>query len=345
MNGFTASIRLAADGVAWFVGLVSNHMGLVKNILLGVGIVLGVLAAQMIVTWVAVAWPILAVIAAIALVITALNKLGVSTQTIVGVVAGLFGMLFAFLWNKVAYLWNVILSFAEFFVNVFIDPVYAVQKLFYDLSKDFLGHLYNMVRGAEDFSSSFSKTMLEGINLAIQGFNWMIDAINKIPGFKIEPAKLLDENNVHTVSDSLKNMMDQLEKPTTDKNVVDFSKYKMQEKSMGAAFNSGMEYGTGLFATMSNAMDGLKEKGDAWSTIDKVNEIGKIKDKVDISSEDLKVMRELAEMKNIQNFVTLTPTVQVTTGDINHPTSVDEIIRQIEDAMVKEVANSAQGMY
>lgn len=79
--------------------------------------------------------------------------------------------------------------------------------------------------------------------------------------------------------------------------------------------------------------------------INKVNEVGKISDTVDVSSEDLKVMRDLAEIQSIQNFVTLTPTVQVTTGDISQPSDVDEIIRRIEQAMEREIANSAQGVY
>lgn len=76
-----------------------------------------------------------------------------------------------------------------------------------------------------------------------------------------------------------------------------------------------------------------------------VGTVDKVKNTVDISSEDLRVMRDLAEMKHVQNFVTLTPTVEITTGDINQPTSVDEMIRKIEEVMVKDIANSAKGVY
>ncbi|RXZ77246.1 hypothetical protein EBB07_33785 [Paenibacillaceae bacterium] len=79
-------------------------------------------------------------------------------------------------------------------------------------------------------------------------------------------------------------------------------------------------------------------------TIDKVKKVGKIEDKVDISSEDLKVMRDLAEMKTIQNFVTLTPTVQVTTGDINNGTDLDTLLNGIEERMANEIESSAKGL-
>ncbi|PPA86523.1 hypothetical protein C4A75_04620 [Brevibacillus laterosporus] len=57
------------------------------------------------------------------------------------------------------------------------------------------------------------------------------------------------------------------------------------------------------------------------------------------------MMRELAEMKNIQNFVTLTPTVQVQTGDINKGADIDTVVAEITKVLETEVANSAKGVY
>ncbi|TNJ68230.1 hypothetical protein FE784_00790 [Paenibacillus hemerocallicola] len=79
--------------------------------------------------------------------------------------------------------------------------------------------------------------------------------------------------------------------------------------------------------------------------IKSIGEVGKIKDKVDISSEDLRMMRELAEMKSIQNFVSLTPTVQVTTGPVGGESDIDTIVARIEDKLVTQIASSAKGVY
>ncbi|MDT2294868.1 hypothetical protein P7H15_21545 [Paenibacillus larvae] len=80
-------------------------------------------------------------------------------------------------------------------------------------------------------------------------------------------------------------------------------------------------------------------------SLKKVDKVGKIEDQVDISSEDLKVMRELAEMKSIQNFVTLTPTVNVKTGDIREGYTLDEIIDRLTDKLQSDIVASAQGVY
>ncbi|MBB6632757.1 tape measure protein [Cohnella thailandensis] len=86
--------------------------------------------------------------------------------------------------------------------------------------------------------------------------------------------------------------------------------------------------------------------GEGANNINKVNEVGKINSTVDISSEDLKMMRELAEMKNIQNFVTLQPNFSFGDTHVRQDgRSVDEIIANIGERLNETIASSAQGVY
>ncbi|SEU26621.1 hypothetical protein [Paenibacillus sp. NFR01] len=85
--------------------------------------------------------------------------------------------------------------------------------------------------------------------------------------------------------------------------------------------------------------------GNNLNTVNRVNEIGDIKNSVDISSDDLKMLRELAEIQSIQNFVELTPTVQVTTGNINNAGDIDSIINKIGQKLNEEFISTAQGVY
>jgi len=66
---------------------------------------------------------------------------------------------------------------------------------------------------------------------------------------------------------------------------------------------------------------------------------------MDVSNEHLEMMRDLAEQESVQNFVTLTPTVQVTTGDIKEEADINTIISRIETYMENELVNSAEGVY
>lgn len=100
-----------------------------------------------------------------------------------------------------------------------------------------------------------------------------------------------------------------------------------------------------LFKVADSPEGAGRAGGDGYNNIDKVGEVGKIKDTVDIASEDLKIMRELAEMKNIQNFVTLTPTVSVTTGDIRNESDADTIVTKIKTMLERDIASSASAVY
>ncbi|QHZ51325.1 hypothetical protein [Paenibacillus larvae] len=319
---------------------------------------------------------------AIGLIIAVLTLFGVTAQEIVGFVAGLFGSFFAFFHNGFALMWNRVVSFAEFLVNVFIDPVYAVKNYFYNMAVDFGKYMVNMIRSAEDFAGGFTKVIFEAINIALRAFNLFAQGVNAVLGTEFKSVGLLDTENPHALSDRVQGVIDSIPKPTSDKDVVDFSKYKMEQWNLKDSFDTG--YGKGFDFT-NKLKDGFKmpgydpddilKKWDAKAgkmapisgddkkkkpkmpkapkqpkvkmpkSLKKVDKVGKIEDQVDISSEDLKVMRELAEMKSIQNFVTLTPTVNVTTGDIREGYTVDEMIDRITDKLEKEFVSTAQGVY
>lgn len=70
-----------------------------------------------------------------------------------------------------------------------------------------------------------------------------------------------------------------------------------------------------------------------------------IDDKIDISNEHLEMLKDLAEQESIQNFTTLSPTVQITTGDIKEEADINKIIDKIESYMENELVNSAEGVY
>lgn len=267
--------------------------------------------------WLVAYWPILLVGAAIGGLIFTLIKMGVTADQMVGIVVGVFYMLYAAIHNTFALIYNTLLAFVEFFANLFIDPVYAVQKLFYDLSKNISDYFWNAINGI------------------IDGINWVTEAINKIAGTEIGLISKVDTSAMEAL------------KPTSSKDVFDLSKFRMNQLDYSGSFDKGYRSGQGMVNKVTSALDGFQLPGGKVDipNVDRVGSVGKIDDTVDISSEDLKMMRELAEMKSIQNFVTLTPTVQVTTGDVRQDSDIDTIIARIETVLTEQIASSAQGVY
>ncbi|MCM3748030.1 sensor domain-containing protein [Paenibacillus pasadenensis] len=386
-------ITAAADGALFFMTLFSTHGDVIADVLTVLAVSLLPLLAVMlwsmippIVTmaaaWFMANWPILLVIAAVGLLVYWLLQSGVTAGQIIGSIVGSFYYLGAVIYNMISVAWNLFATFAEFLINLFIDPIYAVQKLFYDLAMVFGNNLYQMLRAGETFAGGFMKMVLQAINGIIGGVNKLIGGISKVFGINIDAIQelKLDTSNINSLSDSLKGMMEGIEPPKSDKNTLNLE--RMGQKDPLAAYGNGYKAGNDLVGDMAAAFNGKdgslvdqftgkdkfggqsnmedKTKGltngmggggipapgsGGMGNIDRVNEVGSINDEVDIGSEDLKVMRELAEMKAIQNFVTLTPTVQMTTGPVNSQVDVNDVVRQITTSMEKEIEASAHGVY
>jgi len=358
MNAMTNAIHLAAAAASgllnvltWIGDTIANNWSIIEPILTVVTSVLLALMIQQLwrmvaaawamippllaqaAAWLAMNWPILAVGAAIGLLIYIFNQWGDIAAKVIGFIGGIIGTLVAFIYNQFVWIANGVLSVAEFFANVWRDPVYAVKKLFYDLVINALKQLEKLAAGIENI-------------------------INKIPGLNVDITSGISNllNKLESARDSLQSEAD----------VVELMRFEPMDYA--EAFNIGREWGEAAGGFVADKVQGAFDKvqsltrmfgggSDATDDISKylanidknglanVDKVGKIEDTVDISREDLKLMRELAEMKSIQNFVTLTPTVQVTTGDIRSDVDVDTIVRRIEESLEREIANSAQGVF
>ncbi|PHQ83031.1 MAG: hypothetical protein COB65_08015 [Thalassobium sp.] len=103
----------------------------------------------------------------------------------------------------------------------------------------------------------------------------------------------------------MKKVMDMLDTPVSEKSAVSIA--RMDQKNLKNEFDYGYNAGAGLVNKLEGFGTFPDMNMDANTTIGKVNEIGKINDTVDISNEDLKVMRDLAEMTHWVSVVKITP--------------------------------------
>lgn len=324
-------------------------------------------------------WILLAFVAVIAFVIYAMVNWANQTATVIGFITGLFSALGMFIYNMFAHVWNYIAMIAEFLINVFIDPTYAVKKLIYDLVKSGIDMMTSLAGSFDSAADVLAKVFVTAANIAIGGINALISAMNLIPGVDIgKVGKLEVESTTNILSKGLKAMADNLKAPTSSKDVVSIP--RMDLKSLPAAFKAGNDFGKKMSLAASDKLtagiDKVKNlmKGpsaaenpfnpDAFSMDDamkglggndlangtnptggKLDKVGKIDKDINIADEDIKLMRDLAEIKSIQNIITLTP--QVTFGDthIREEADIDLIVKKIEKSAEEEIARSAEGAY
>ncbi|EDS78004.1 putative phage membrane protein [Clostridium botulinum C str. Eklund] len=330
-------------------------------------------------------WIIIGIIILIAVfyaAVAAVNHFAGTSISATGIVAGVFTALAAHIYNVIAYMWNVVASFVEFFANVFTHPIYSVKKLFVNLSNNVLDMCISMTGGFDGVANNLANAFIKGANLAIKAVNWIVEALNKIPGVNI--GKASEFAQVGSITSSLKGVKRNLNNWLGDAPSGYWTAPKMQMKSIGGAFNTGYNWGKNLsgkfdLGNMLNNKDKVSQPKipdlNAWNKAqgpgtlsmavpkDKGSGKGKglkglgkhakgakdhlknIDDKIDISNEHLEMLRDLAQQESIQNFTTLSPTVQITTGDIKEEADINKIISKIESYMENELVNSAEGVY
>ena len=186
------AIGFLLDKASQLVEFIGSNFQTIMTI---AAVVLGLFAARMLASALATAVanaPLLLFIGLCAAVVVALMNMGVTAEEIFGAIGAAAGWLYALVYNLIADTWNVIAIFAEFFANVFNDPVAAVAHLFFDTFDAILG-VVETVAGAIDF--------LLGTDMAgaVSGFRskmqaWVNDTFgeNKI---KIDRMEKLDYNN------------------------------------------------------------------------------------------------------------------------------------------------------
>lgn len=376
-------LNMLIDGAMWLGEVAQTNWPVMEQILTTFAVAMIPLLWGMVTpiltavgAWMMANWQILLVAAIIGLLVAAMIHFGISAEDVIGAVVGAFFALYAIIYNIIVGIINAVVQFAESTVNLFFEAVYFVKKLIYDLAMFFIDLFYNMLLSVEEFAGGFMTTILSAINGALKGFNWLVDKVNDIFGTDFKQAELFDENNIHALSDKVNSLRDLIEEPV--KTEVDFG--HIAYKNVGDSFDKGNNIGingtrkamdglgsfknslTDKFKNPTGGLDitanpynaaGIQNPGAASMNsgsnsipnVGRVDKVGQVENSVDISSEDLKMMRELAEMKSIQNFVSLTPTVQVTTGPVNNGADIDTIVARIEQTLEEEIAASAAGVY
>ncbi|WP_017690159.1 hypothetical protein [Paenibacillus sp. PAMC 26794] len=373
-NAFTVAanaLTMLVDGILYIASVIQQNWDIIQPILMALALVaLALVIIQvysLVAAWLLLNWPILLVIAAIAAVIGILSMMGISGTEILGAIIGTFMLLGEMVRVVIATMWNRFAIFAEFIANVFKDPFYAFQKLLYDLGMFGMQIFYNLIVGIEDF-----------LGKAMGAIGKVASFINDIFGTNLA---VMSEADINIASKNVKGWMDTLKsfEPQSDKDVFHMNRMdgefdpKVSDKGQDAAKKllskipslpdpnsketklpgnfGGSTPKTPSMPSMPTAPAPTVVPNNNMSNINKINNIGQV-DKigdvdgtVNVTSEDLKLMRELAEMQAIQRFVSLTPTVQVTTGDINSGHDVDSIISKITDGLNSQIVSSAQGVY
>ena len=293
MQRFTPLLYVAAGAAALF------------------GAVMVASAVASAISWLAVNWPLLLIIGLITSIIIAAQKMGVTFSDVGNFIGQTFGWLYGVVYNLVADLWNVIAVFAEFFANVFNDPLGSVMHLFVDVFDAIL---------------SIVETVAAAID-ALTGSDWA----GTISNFRNDMQAWADEKyGAKAIT------VERMEKLDGVKIAQNMAKFGEIGENLGAKldnFELNLDDLIGLNNTQASAID-------SNGAVNQVTEVGSIKNDVKLSDEDLKLYRDIAEAKYMRavEVTTLAPNVSVNVENAQD-LNAEDIGEIITNVIIEQVAS------
>lgn len=262
---------------------------------------------------------------------------------------------------KVAWLiaCNAILTAWSWVKIGFMTGVYWVMNLFNRLQLTFATVSMNIQNFCGDMKAGVLMILQNMVNGAIDIINGFINTLNKIPGVNIglidqvtfgTTAQLENEAAKQARAADLAAYQDQINQQIADRDAaLDSMKAQARAETAqreaeiaaakaesAAAGSKSTEPDLAAYATGAGPGD--------IGNVDHVGSVGSVDEDVNIAEEDLKFLRDVAEMRYVQNFVTLTPTVAVD-AKISEKVDVDEVVGRIEAKLEDEFAAAAEGVY
>lgn len=205
-----------------------------------------------------------------------------------------------------------------------------------------------------DMKVSVLTVLQNMINGAIGIINDFISLLNKIPGVNIS---LIEQVTFATTAAAENEAAKQARADALNQYEADIKAAQAERDATYSVAKQELADATAqLSETYANARaEAAQANSDAgvsdWNTdqydvgnVDSVGSVGSIESDVNIADEDLKFLRDVAEMRYVQNFVTLTPTVAVD-AQISEKVDVDEVVTKIEKKLEDEFTAAAEGVY
>lgn len=292
-----------------------------------------------------IVWIIVLIIALIALfyaAVAAVNKFAGTSVSATGIICGAFmvalafiGNIFVALWNLVVdvfvLIYNLVATVANFIGNVFTDPIGAVCRLFFDLADTVLGILQALASAIDAIFGSNLAGSVQGWRDSLGG--WVDDTFGKG-----------DEVMAKMNADDM----------------------KLGRFEYGAAWDAGYSFGEGIDESIANfdpsslfdtnvpGADDYANLSDYGSGIggigsgvdDIAGNTGKIADGMEITEEDLKYLRDIAEQEVVNRFTTAEITIEQTNHNtVSGKMDLDGIVSGLTDAANEAVDRIAEGVH
>jgi len=246
------------------------------------------------------------------------RDMGATWEDVGRVIGTVFGVLYATVHNIIANIWNVSAEFVEFFANVWNDPIGSIVRLFTGMADTILGVLERIATAIDKvFGSSLADTV-SGWRNGLQ--SWVDE--------KYGEAKI---------------KVDRMDYADYYDTAVQFGEKGAKLATDIEGFVSDFTSGFSALDEINSQLSGLDDIALAVGStgeIANVGTVGEVKGDVNLAEEDIKILRDLAEMKYMQKveLKTLAPEINVSIPESAAGTLTNEDVAEAVRVVLIEQA-------
>lgn len=318
------------------------------------------------ITWIVLA--IIILIGVLYLAVEAVNYFAGTSISATGIIAGVFMVLGTHIYNVVAFIWNAFSAFLEFMVNASKDRTYAVKRLFVNLANVAIDMAIAMTDGFDGAATNLANMFVDGANIAIEAINWVLEALNEIPGVNLGTVGTL--SHTASITGDYRKLKGQLDNWVGEAPADYWEAPKMEMKSIGGAWDKGYNWGSNVFSN-KDVVKQAKPNTDMQSLIDSVKGLqppannaadaanraagnggktagntAKMAKVMEGATDDLKYMRDLADREVINRFTTAKVKVDFSSvNTIKSDLDLDGIIDKFGEKLEEAITVAAEGAH
>lgn len=326
-----------------------------------------------IVYWaIALVWDALVSVAVI--IINLVIGIGMVIGLVVQVVVQLILWVITTIWAALVTLYDIIYSIVKGAWGVIKGAVVGIYQLFVWLGQGVLGVLYGIASAIDFiFGSNLAGTVggwIDGLGKSVDDLNTALDPLGEFEDIGSQWSKSYGElgdmyagngkyddwnitDNMASLWNGATDLMGEfgqagvdmfLDPTMLDQWALDNTLNPMDGWDSGFNFGSGLvdDIGNldfnGALGDMSNIEDMLNKGVDVGGG--DLDSVGSIKSDVDISDQDIQLLRDIAAREFLLNLQTVTPQVTNNFGDVRETADVGQILDVIQDMVDEELATS-----
>lgn len=242
------------------------------------------------------------------------NKLAGTSYSITEVIMLAFALLRAFLFNTFFLpLWNMVVEIVNFIGNAFNDPIAAIKVAFHGLTISALESILKIAEGIEEIIHNIP--WLENVDLT----SGLEDAKNRL---KEAQQSIKDESGWIEFVQRME--------------PLDYNQVAMEVHNKSIKKDSPLDESNGFQSPAEQMLA---------ATENTANNTGAMANSMEISGEDLKYMRDIADREAINRFTTAELSVNMqTSATVNGSLDIDGIISQLEEKTHEMLVVAAEGV-